>query len=241
MGIVALNLATNTAVIDVPVAGTSWNQERVKAAREALEQGSAYSSHRALLQAGDWAAGVMISGVAPRTADEVVDEGLSRNAVWLALVGLVGVAVGLAALWRWHSRRPRICRACGRPRELLSEVAEDAHLDDAQRLEEQWGAADYHVWRCGYCRDVEIIKNTAWLTRLKPCPKCGQQALKVSAKMISWPTIDSPGEIELDELCAQCGYTAAHPKGLPKLSKGAGGSKPRALSPAAAHFEEHLR
>jgi len=64
-------------------------------------------------------------------------------------LGVTGVTTfGARKYLRYHSRR---CPGCRGDMTRLGEAADDEHLTQGERTEEQVGSVDYDVWACGTC------------------------------------------------------------------------------------------
>ncbi|MCK6616724.1 MAG: hypothetical protein L6Q51_03695 [Cyclobacteriaceae bacterium] len=103
----------------------------------------------------------------------------------------------------------------------LSEVEEDAHLEESQIHEEQFHSVDYDVWiddKTGY---KKIEKYMAY-QHSEECPECGYFTLKIEREELEKaPTADETGLFIKHFKCSYCGHREAREQVLAKLSTNA--------------------
>lgn len=121
---------------------------------------------------------------------------------------LAAVLVG-GGLWlrRWLRMRPRVCTNCQRPRERLGEDADDVHLNEGQKREEQLGTVDYDVWWCGRCNDPLVIRYGALFTMHFACKSCGFKTATSSSTTLVHATYDHGGQVQVTETCKHCSHS----------------------------------
>lgn len=103
----------------------------------------------------------------------------------------------------------------------LSEVEEDAHLEESMIHEEQFHSVDYDVWiddKTGY---KKIEKYMAF-QHSEECPECGYFTLKIEREELEKaPTQDETGLFIKHFKCSYCGHREAREQMLAKLSTNA--------------------
>jgi hypothetical protein len=131
----------------------------------------------------------------------------------MTTVGVVATAVAavVGLLWlgfrRKESARPEVCERCGKKRVLLDEEMEDVHLNEAQRHEEEDGAADYHVWWCGACEAGKVVRHDLRSTsKFVRCEKCQRAAATEVVQTLKPATTAKGGEFRVQVSCGRCGH-----------------------------------
>ncbi|MCB1552544.1 MAG: TPM domain-containing protein [Xanthomonadales bacterium] len=150
---------------------------------------------------------------------------LNRPAGWFGggALGLLGLFV-LRGWWRLRGRR---CPRCHASMQRLSEALDDAHLQPAQRLEEQLGSVDYDVWACTACSFVDTRRYGAWFTRYARCSACESVTLEREQTVLRAATYDHGGRVRVDERCRHCDHRHSVERSTPRKtrpSSGGGGS-----------------
>lgn len=128
---------------------------------------------------------------------------------WLAMLlggGATAGGVGLGYRLLTARRKPRDCEHCQQPMVLLNETDDDAHLQPAERVEEQLGSVDYDVWSCSGCDHVIKIRYGAFFTRYGKCPSCRAKTKSSTTRTISRATTFSTGLKEVEEVCQNCDH-----------------------------------
>jgi uncharacterized protein len=128
------------------------------------------------------------------------------------MMGAVAAAVvaALGGLW-WLSRRkegarPEVCERCGKDRVLLDEEADDLHLNEGQRREEQLGSVDYHVWWCGACEAGTVVRHALLsVSKLVRCRKCRHVTATEVVQTLQPATSAQGGEFRVQMSCQHCG------------------------------------
>ncbi len=220
VAIVALNVETGSAVIDVPFDPSShWELGQVREQERNLAANQRVTRVLAVREAARFASDTLMRGLPPRPMNEVLSEGYERHGGWLWAAGVIAaVAGGFFGVRAWR-RRPRRCLECHQPRQLLSEAEEDEHLTSGQQAEEAARSVQFDVWWCARCRDAEIVRSDSWLTAYKPCSSCGYKTAKhQEGRVLSYPTEYSTGSVEVNETCSHCGAHSTYTKVLPVLT-----------------------
>ncbi|MCE9670413.1 hypothetical protein LY474_21665 [Myxococcus stipitatus] len=135
---------------------------------------------------------------------------------WVAL----GVLAGGGA---WFARArslaaTRRCRKCRRPRALLDEASEDAHLDASQRRQEALGVVDYQVWWCAGCEDGVVLRRAPFSSRAVKCAECGNRHVLEKAYPVVHATRDRGGELRVELECERCGHAQRFSRYTPRAS-----------------------
>ncbi len=115
--------------------------------------------------------------------------------------------------------RPRNCEHCRSPMIRLDEVADDAHLDRAERLEERLGSVDYDVWSCTGCSHVVKVRYGAFFTRFGKCPRCDAKTKSSVSRTLSSATTMSTGLREVEESCEHCDYHNVQQHIIPRVTQ----------------------
>lgn len=138
------------------------------------------------------------STVAPMSGGEAVG--------WLAgLLGVLGTMVmAPVGLFVWLRNRSRRCPNCKTPAFLLDEVADDAHLTEAQKLEERLGSVNYMIFVCPTCPHTKSVASAKWFSGYAPCGSCGVRAAKSVSTTLVAPTYDHGGQVQVDTHCSSC-------------------------------------
>jgi uncharacterized protein len=137
-----------------------------------------------------------------------------------ALIGGGSGALILGGLGarRLMRRRPRRCKHCKRPRQLLDEVEEDDHLDSGQQREEELGSVDYDVWWCASCEDTLVLPYGAFSSSYSDCPSCDYKTKHESSRTLVEATYTHGGEVEVTISCEHCGYRESFMRYTPQLT-----------------------
>ncbi len=134
---------------------------------------------------------------------------------------LIGAVVGIG-LWigvrRYLRYRRRHCPECGLELELLSETADDEHLTDTQKTEEQLGSVDYDIWSCPNCEYTLQLRYRAFFTRYSACPKCKARTKSSSTAILQDATEAMSGRKEITETCVNCSYRKVYTRIIPRRS-----------------------
>lgn len=162
---------------------------------------------------------------APRTERSPWDRAADEPATWIG-GGLFGLLAAFALRWWWRVRGRR-CPRCHAAMQRLSEQADDAHLQPAQRLEEQLGSVDYDVWACTACSFVDTKRYGAWFTRFARCAKCHTVALEREQTTITAATYDHGGRVRIDEHCKHCGHRHSFERSTPRKTRSTSGGSGR--------------
>lgn len=145
--------------------------------------------------------------------------GLDSDVVpWLAGGGTLGVVgAGLAGISRFKRYRKRTCPSCNMTEMVrLDESADDAFLQEGQRLEESLQSVDYDVWQCPNCQHHEVIPYVAWFSRYKQCPQCSHRAMEVDSSVVQQPTYTSTGLRRTTYNCRNCTHRDVRESTIPR-------------------------
>ncbi|MBK9053095.1 MAG: TPM domain-containing protein [Chloroflexi bacterium] len=148
-----------------------------------------------------------------------VFSGVDKDAIpWLAGGGTAGIlGASWAGLSRFRRYRRRTCSACNMTDMVrLDESADDAFLQEGQRLEESLQSVDYDVWQCPNCQHHEIVPYVAWFSRYKKCPQCDHRAMEVDSTVVSQPTYTSTGLRRTTYDCRSCTYHDTKESTIPR-------------------------
>lgn len=155
--------------------------------------------------------------------------GQSRQGPWSWIIGALMALAGVGGAVAFAVTRPKRCPKGHGPMTRLSESADNAHLEEGQRLEEKIGSVDYDVWTCARCEAVRVIPRPKWFSGYERCPKCKRRTVKRNSRQLVAPTYSSAGEREISLACKSCGYARDYTETIPMLtrstSSGGGGSR----------------
>jgi uncharacterized protein len=135
------------------------------------------------------------------------------------LFGGLGVAgmttFGARKYLRYHGRR---CPGCRGDMTRLGEAADDEHLTQGERAEEQLGSVDYDVWACGTCRETLKFRYGALFTRFSRCPQCQAKTKSKTKHTIRVATYAQGGLVEVEESCRNCSHRHSRTHSTPVLT-----------------------
>jgi len=118
----------------------------------------------------------------------------------------------------WVFKRKYLnCRPCGTKRALLSERADNAHLEGGEIKEEKLGSVDYEVYVCPLCSSVAIDRVGKWFSGYSKCKECRYKTLKVTTRTLSAATRSSTGRARVTKDCKHCSYNHSYTKVIPRL------------------------
>jgi uncharacterized protein len=125
---------------------------------------------------------------------------------------------------------PLTCDRCGHSMNKTSEEEDDQYLKPDETLEEKIKSADYDVWKCPHCADLQKFFFDGSSTKYSHCPQCKAKTFyESSRKTVVSPTYVSGGEgLALSE-CLNCRFKSSKKYSIAKLvrsssSSGSGGS-----------------
>lgn len=236
VAVVAANLTARQVVLVLPPERVRDEWERQKVADAAASSASALEVDpvAGLLSSGRFVSEVLVHGVAPKPMGQALEEGFERyqGAVFGTFGGLfIG---GLFVFRRWLRRRPRTCKGCGNPRQLLGEAEDDAHLSSGQKTEESVSSVDYDVWWCGRCSDALVLDYSSWFSGHSRCPQCANRTRTSSTTTLQRATEHSGGLERIDERCAHCSYKNSHTRTTARLQRSSSSSSSRSWSSSSS-------
>jgi uncharacterized protein len=124
----------------------------------------------------------------------------------------------------WIGRRMRRCPKCRQDTILLDELADDKHLDDAQRDEERLGSVDYKVYVCPGCDFTRTAASTKWFSGYSACKGCRAKTLKSTSSTLTYATYDHGGTVQVNEACARCPYRNTYQRSTPRKTRSSSSS-----------------
>ena len=180
-----------------------------------------------------------IAGVYPGNYDGgTLTHGWQKISRWVRGIGewfyaLLLVPLGGFALWlrRYFRFRDRPCPDCKAAiMDRAGELADNAHLERGQIVEEHVHAVDYDVWQCPNCENVEIKRYPSWFSSYEKCARCAYRTMSSQSTTLTAATTSSTGLMQVDYHCKNCEYENSVTRIIPKVSKsssssgGSGGS-----------------
>lgn len=145
--------------------------------------------------------------------------GQSRRSRWPWVIGLLMAIGGIGGAIAYAVTRPKRCPKGHGPMKRLSEAADNAHLEEGQRLEENIGSIDYDVWACATCDAVRVIPRQKWFSGYETCPKCKRRTVKRSSRQLAAPTYASTGTRQVSLECRNCKYAHQFDEVIPQLTR----------------------
>ena len=174
-----------------------------------------------------------IAGVYPGGYDSsTINHGWQKIIRWIRGVGewlyaLLLLPLGGFVLWlrRYFRYRDRPCPNCNAAlMDRAGELADNAHLDRGQIVEEQVHAVDYDVWQCPNCENVEIRRYPSWFSSIEKCPRCTYKTMSSESTTLTAATTSSTGLMRVDYHCKNCEYENSATRIIPKISKSSSSS-----------------
>lgn len=226
MAVVTVDLVENRGEIVLAEGFSlgSWERNQLWKAENGLREGLRKDPIVAMKDAQVFAQLALTQKIPPRGLDDVVTEGISRNAQVFQFGG-VGLLIGAAfAARRWNRKRVRSCEKCQQPRLLLDDSSEDAHLTSAQTTEESIRSVDYDVWWCERCHDPLILRYGRWFSGYSSCPECNAKTKSSTSTTLSRATEYSSGSERIDERCANCSFSNSYTRTIPRITRSSSSS-----------------
>jgi uncharacterized protein len=100
---------------------------------------------------------------------------------------------------------------------MLSEEADDAHLSEGERLEEEIGSVDHQIHICPQCGYMAKFHVGAWFSPYSQCGSCGYRAVRSSSVTLYAATYSEGGEVEVTTTCVHCGVSNTRIRHTPRL------------------------
>ena len=140
----------------------------------------------------------------------------------LLLVPLGGFALWLRRYFRFRDRPCPNCKVAIMDR--AGELADNAHLERGQIVEEDVHAVDYDVWQCPNCENVEIKRYPSWFSSYEKCARCAYKTMSSNSTTLTAATTSSTGLMQVDYHCKNCDYENSVTRVIPKVSKSSSSS-----------------
>ncbi len=143
---------------------------------------------------------------------------------------LAAIPLGIGSIFgvrRWRRYHRRRCPQCRTRMDRLGETADDALLEEGQRVEERVRSVDYDVWTCRSCGHHFTLRYPKWITSYAQCPQCHHRTKSSAETVLAAATTSSSGSARVVEACAFCAFHREYTKELPPIeesSSSAGGS-----------------
>jgi uncharacterized protein len=134
--------------------------------------------------------------------------------LWFLIAAICGVSG--AAVFRWRYQKNRTCPTCKVRMTKLSEEADDEHLDEGQRAEEEVKSVDYQFYCCTQCDFTRLIPVENWFSPYNRCSECGYETCLKTSNVIEPATYSSTGLREIITQCAHCDHHTRRTKTIPR-------------------------
>jgi uncharacterized protein len=153
------------------------------------------------------------SASAPRTST-------ASQQGWRFWPGTIGGAMVVAVVgWiggrSWMRHRRRRCPQCRTSMVRLDEAADDAHLTDAERVEERVRSVDYDIWHCPACGATAKLRYGRFFSGYAACPQCHAATLSSKSETIVAATTVSTGRLRVHEHCEACKHDNVYVRVIP--------------------------
>lgn len=214
---IAARLRTPPGEQDAPDAPGAYRSDG-----ELVSPGATGATTRPALgdEAGATAAASRSSDAPPPAADKPFFERKGPQ----GLLGLLGAGGLLGGGTYWRRRRNRRCKKCGIQRDILDEVADDAHLSPGERAEEKVGSVDHVIFHCPTCETFEHQKRNAIFSRRRSCEGCKHRTALSQTRVVRAPTYSSTGTAEVTTSCSFCSHTSTSRHTLARLTRSSSSS-----------------
>lgn len=137
------------------------------------------------------------------------------GAAMILILGIVGI--------RYRRHHARTCARCKRKMRRLDERADDAKLDQPQRLEESLRSIDYDVWVCE-CGESKVIPYRRWFSGYSECRHCHRRTAESDYVVLVPATTVAAGVAENRFKCANCGAKWDEQVILPRITESSSSS-----------------
>jgi uncharacterized protein len=111
----------------------------------------------------------------------------------------------------------------------LDEVADNAHLTAAEKVEERVGSVDYDIWSCRCGQSVKL-RYGSWLSSYGKCGQCQAKTLEATTTTLVGATTSSSGRARVDERCAHCNFSRSYERTIPRIQRSSSSSSSRGSS-----------
>lgn len=125
---------------------------------------------------------------------------------------------------------PPMCGKCNQVSYLLSEEADDAHLEPGELKEEKLGTVDYDVWVCPGCSGKEKRRHASWMSGHSTCSRCTYVTVMTSHHTIRHATYSHSGEGCRTDTCRHCGHTSTSHYIISRKTRSSSSSSSRSSS-----------
>jgi uncharacterized protein len=117
--------------------------------------------------------------------------------------GFIALIIAAVGGRRYMRYRQRTCGKCKRGMRRLDERADNARLEQGQRVEEEVKSVDYDVWVCE-CGESKVIAYKRAFSKYSECRKCHRRTAKSKYVTLVSATTSSTGLAENRFTCKNC-------------------------------------
>lgn len=140
--------------------------------------------------------------------------------IFAVVAGGAGSVMGFLFL----GRAMRKCPKCKSDTVLLDELADDAHLDQTQKLEEQIGSVNYKVFVCPGCDFTRTVASNRWFSGYGQCRGCRARTMKSTSTTLTYATYDHGGTVQVNETCVRCPHRNTYTRSTPRKTRSSSSS-----------------
>ena len=116
------------------------------------------------------------------------------------------------------------CPKCKSDTVLLDELADDPHLDEKQKMEEQIGSVNWKVYVCPGCDFTRTVASNRWFSGYSSCGGCQARTLKSTSTTLTYATYDHGGTVQVNESCVRCPYRNTYTRSTPRKTRSSSSS-----------------
>ena len=137
---------------------------------------------------------------------------------------LVAGGAGSVMGFFWIGKVMRKCPKCKSDTVILDELADDAHLNEAQKTEERIGSVNYKVYVCPGCDFTRTVASNRWFSGYGRCSGCSSRTMKSTSTTLVYATYDHGGTVQVNESCVRCPYRNQYTRSTPRKTRSSSSS-----------------
>lgn len=151
----------------------------------------------------------------------------SSGGVFGFLAGMAAVVTGGAGSMLglfFIGKAMKKCPKCKSDTVLLDELADDSHLDEKQKMEEQIGSVNWKVYVCPGCDFTRTVARNKWFSGYSSCRGCQARTLTSTSTTLTYATYDHGGTVQVNESCVRCPYRNTYTRSTPQKTRSSSSS-----------------